>query len=204
MAQQVQELIDKIKSEGIETAQQKAKEIEAQAHQKAKQIVQDAQRQADQIIAKANEEIKKSENASRMALSQVFRDMVLKLKKEVSVILGRIVQQHVSGALDPENLAEIIESAVKNFLKSSSGKHDVLVTLSPADAEKLKHGFISKLQKEIKEPIRFQSSEDIHKGFAISFDGGKSSFDFSDAALAEYLGSYLNQEVANLLKESVK
>ena len=78
------------------------------------------------------------------------------------------------------------------------------VALSPADYEKLRQGVISKLQKEIKDPIKFQSSEDIHKGFTVSFDGGRSSFDFSDTAMAEYLGSYLSQEVAQLLKESAK
>lgn len=202
MVQQVQELINKIKSEGIEAAEGKARDIEAQAHRKAQQIVQDAQKQAEQILAKANEEIKKNENASRMALQQSSRDMLLKLKKEINSILNKIVQQQVSGALTPENLSQIIESTIKSYFKASSGEHDVRVSLSPADCEKLKHGFIAKLQKEIKDPIKFQSSEDINKGFSISFDGGKSSFDFSDTAVAEYLGSYLNQEVANLLKES--
>ncbi len=204
MAQHIQELIDKIKSEGVEAAQQKAKEIEAQASRKAQEIIQSAQTQASQMIAQANETIKKNEAASRMALSQVSRDMLLKLRKEISVILNRVITQNVAGALTTEHLANIIETSIKNFLHSSTDEKDIRVTLSQEDLEKLKHGFIAKLQKELKNGIKFQSSEDIHKGFTISFDEGKSSFDFSEASLAEYLGSYLNQEIALLLKESVK
>ena len=69
------------------------------------------------------------------------------------------------------------------------------------DLEKLQKGLMAKLQQDVKKGVTFQSTE-IAKGFTISFDGGKSYFDFSDASLAEYLSAALNPEVANLLKEA--
>ncbi|MBI5415751.1 MAG: hypothetical protein HZA29_02945, partial [Candidatus Omnitrophica bacterium] len=70
----------------------------------------------------------------------------------------------------------------------------------PKDLRELRDGSLAKLQKQIKHPVHFEACEDIGKGFTVSFDNGKSSFDFSEAALAEYLSVYLNEELAALLK----
>ena len=62
--------------------------------------------------------------------------------------------------------------------------------------------FIAKLKKELKQPIQFESDDDMETGFAISYDSGKSSFDFTDKSLAKYLSQYLNARVAELVKEA--
>ena len=66
MSQQVQELIDKIKQDGIQQADQKAKEIEGQAQAKAQQIINEAENKAEQLIASAKEEIKKMEESTQI------------------------------------------------------------------------------------------------------------------------------------------
>jgi vacuolar-type H+-ATPase subunit E/Vma4 len=45
-----------------------------------------------------------------------------------------------------------------------------------------------------------QPSEDISSGFIISYDQGKSYFDFSDKALAEYIAGYLKPQLSEILK----
>jgi hypothetical protein len=49
-----------------------------------------------------------------------------------------------------------------------------------------------------------RSADNIRAGFTISFDQGKSCFDFTDESLAEFLGQYLNEHVTKILKESLK
>jgi len=204
MSQQVQELINKIKSEGIQEAQQKSKEIDAQARQDAQKIIDDAKNQAQAIIAKANEDIRKAEESGRMALKQAARDTLLSVRREITHILKQVIAKHVHDTLTPETLADIIQTVVKATLSQQKEDTGVLITLNHDDLEKLKSGAMAKLQHQLKKPIKFQSSADTGKGFTISFDGGKSSFDFTDASLAEYLSAYLNSEVASLAKEAVK
>ncbi len=203
MAQQVQELINKIKSEGVEAAQEKAREIEAQARKKAQEIVQAAQIQADQITAQAKDEIKKSEAASRMALQQASRNTILNLHKEIENLLQRIILKEVRDSLSAEQVSELIHTTIKTFLTKASDKASVEVSLNPQEAAKVKDGFLAKLQAQVKKSLHIKASDEIGKGFVISFDGGKSCFDFSDESLAEYLGAYLNRELAALLKDSV-
>lgn len=203
MTQQIQELINKIKAEGVVQAEKKAKEIEAQAKMQAEKIVNDAKTQAEQLIVKAKQEQKKLEESTRTSLKQAARDMLLSLRKEIEVILTKIIKNETKQALTPDNLAGLINEVAKGFLKTENDVKDITVTVSQTDLKKLKEGFMAKLKEGIRQPIDLQSADDIEGGFTISFDSGKSSFDFTDESLVEYISSYLNAEVSSILKESI-
>ena len=137
-----------------------------------------------------------------MALKQSSRDMLLSLRKEIEHTLKQIVASQVRDSLTSDNLSKIIGDVINNFLSTKKSEVDIKVALNAKDLNQLKGSFISKLQKQLKDQIKFQSSEDIGKGFTISFDGGKSSFDFTDESLADYLSTFLNAQVAEFVKEA--
>lgn len=203
MESQVQGLIDKIKTEGIQEAEQKAGEIEQQAQSRGQDIINKAKQRADELIVGARQESKKIREATQTVLLQASRDMLLNLRKEIETILERIVAGDIHKALTPEELSGIIEETVKGYLAQNSDVSDITVTLASRDLKKLKEGFIAKLKTKIKQPITFQSADDMGAGFTISFDNGKSCFDFTDKSLVEYLGGYLNAEVSSLLKKTI-
>ncbi len=203
MSQQVQELIDKIKSEGVQVAEDKAKEVEAQAEAKSQEIIVKAQQHAEQILANAKQEVKKMQEATRMSLKQSSRDTLLSLREEIEQNLQKIIMADVSDALTTESLARILENLIQGFFKDKPDDESIFVNLNSEDLKQLKDGFIHKLQTQLKKSIKLQASNDIGSGFSISFDSGKSAFDFTDASLAEHLSAYLNEQVAALVKESV-
>jgi V/A-type H+-transporting ATPase subunit E len=199
MSQQVQELIDKIKTEGVQAADQKAKEIEDKAHAAAKKIVEDAQAKAQRILKEAEAQAEKTRVSSEMALKQSAGDTLLALRKEIGATLQKVIAKEIKGALSREELAHILEEVIKGIVKANLADHKVEIALNESDLKKLKDGFTAKLQKEIRQPLTFKTNEGISAGFTISFDEGKSCFDFSDESLVEYLSSYLNEQVAVLL-----
>ena len=201
MSQQVQELIDKIKAEGVQAAGQKAKEIEDNARANAQKITAEAQARAKHIIAQADTQAKKTHESTEMALKQSARDMLLALKKEIQDVLRKVVSRQVKESLSPEQMAGIIAEVVKGSVKANLVDQNIEVALSASDLKKLKDGMIAKLQDEIKKPLTFRAGDGISSGFTISFDEGKSFFDFSDRSLIEYLSTYLNAQVAALLEE---
>ncbi len=203
MSQQVQELIDKIKSEGIQAAEKKAGEIESQAKDKADRIINDAKKQGEQFIASAQADIKKMKESTIVALQQASRDTLLNLRKEIQGILHNILTAQVRETMTPEQLSQILEAVIKNYLSHSTAKAEIAVTLSHHDLKILRDGFIKKLQDHLKHPIKFHASAEISKGFTISFDSGKSSFDFTDESLVEYLANYLNPDVSDIVKKSL-
>ena len=203
MSQQVQELIDKIKTEGIQEAEQKAKAIEADAKKKADEIIAVAKNKAQQIVAGAEADGQKTKDSTHMALQQASRDMLLQLRKEIEAILQHLIAGDVKKALTPEQLAGLIGEVVKGYVKDHAGVKDITVALNAHDLKKLKDGFLAEVKKTVKQSITLQSADDMGAGFTISFDKGKSFFDFSDESLVAYLGGYLNAEVSTLLQSAV-
>ena len=202
MSQLVQELIDKIKTEGVQAADEKAKEIKGVAQTGAQKIIADAQDQARKIIADAEGQSARTRESTQMALKQAARDTLLSLRREIESILENVVHAQVGEALSAERLADILGEVIKKSVDSNLAEGDILVSLNPKDLKQLNEGFLAKIQKQIKNSVKLRSKEDLAKGFTISFDEGKSCFDFSDDSLAEYLSAYLNAQAAQLLQKA--
>ena len=154
MTQQVQELINKIKSEGVQAADQKAKEIEAAAKKKADEIIHEASREGSKVILEAQKEAKRLKETTQMALQQSSRDTLLSVKKEISGILHKIIVAHVGDALSPETLAKILETLVEKFAERESSSVDIRLALNAHDLKVLKEGYLAKLQKNLKQPLK--------------------------------------------------
>ena len=107
MSQHVQELIDKIKTEGVQAAEGKAKEIEDRAKVTAEKIVADAKARAEHIIKEAGAEVERTRTSTESALKQSARDTLLALKKEIEGTLQKVVAKEVKGALSADELARI-------------------------------------------------------------------------------------------------
>lgn len=204
MSQQVQELIDKIKTEGVESAQKSADEIIAKARKEAAQIVEGAKRDAQQIVSQGEQQVQKFQESARMAVAQAARDTLLSLRKEIERTLKSIIKEEVKSSLSAEQMGAILEVVVKSAVSQGIIEGDVVIDLNASDTKKLKDGVLARLQKQVKQEIRLHSSGDVTQGFSISFDSGKSSFDFTDQSLADYLSSFLNTQISELVKESVK
>ncbi len=196
MAEDIKGLIEKIQKEGIQAAEAKAKEIEGLALKKAEAIIQEAKLQAGQIVAAAKEETSRAEEGAKIALKQASRDMLLSLRKEINAMLERLITSHIQQTLKADELAKIILSFVKEH--SGENKEDIVISLAKKDIERLS-GLIEELKHAVKKNIIVKPSEDIQGGFIISFDAGKSEFDFSDKALAEYIALYLKPKLSEIL-----
>ena len=168
MAQQIQELINKIKQEGVEAAEHKARDIERSAEKKAEEIVHQAKKESERLLREAQESIKKLEASSRMNLIQSARDTLLSLKGEIQNLLKKIVDQKVSESLAVEHLSSLIGKVVADVLTSEKAPKDMILILNEDDLRKLKEGFLVELQHRLKKDIKLQASEDVTKGLLIS------------------------------------
>lgn len=198
MAEELKDLIEKIQEEGVRAAEDKAKQVEEKASLEAESILAKARKDAEKIISEGNEKVARMEKSSKDSLKQAGRDVILGLRKEINTLLGKIIVSHIDQALTPAELLSII----KLIAKESKGKEkkEITVSLSKKDLEKIGKGLLKELKEEIKEGITLRPSEEIRGGFIISYDKGKSYYDFTDKALAEYIGSYIKPKLAEILK----
>lgn len=201
MAEDIKNLIEKIQQEGIQAAQDKAKEIETQAAKDAQRLLKEAKDQAERFINEANERISKMEEKQKTLLAQAGRDLLIVLRKEIDAVLNKLISLQVKNALTPDVLTKVITELVKNY--SGQNASQIVVSLKKEDLELLENGFLHKLQEEVKKGVSLKAADDIYGGFVISYDGGKSQYDFSAQALAEYIGAYLKPKLAEILKDTV-
>lgn len=202
MAEDIKSLIEKIQQEGIQTAQTKAKEIESQATQRAEEIIQEAKLKASLMVTEAQEKIAQMEERQKALLTQAGRDFLLLLKRELNSLLDKLILTQVKEALSPEAMFKIILDIVKEG--AGKEKANIIISLNKEDLRLLEKNFLHKLKEETKKSIVLKPSEDIQEGFTISYDSGKSLYDFSDRALAEYVGIYLKPKLAEILKEAAE
>lgn len=197
MAEEIRDLIEKIQQEGVKVAQDKAKAIEEEAMGKAQVIIEQAKKEAERIIDQAKQEQAKMLEAGGVSLQQAGRDLLLSVKREINAMLDNLITLRIRQALEPEELAKIITTLIKGY--GSKDKQGIEFLLNKEDLEKLEKGFLNAIKEQTQKGIVLKPSEDISGGFIISYDAGKSHFDFTDKALAEYIGSYLKPKLQSIL-----
>jgi vacuolar-type H+-ATPase subunit E/Vma4 len=117
-------------------------------------------------------------------------------------MLGRIVVSDTRQALTPEALFKLLSEVVRNY--SAGESSDITVLLNKEDLKTLEKNFLHKLREETKKKIILRPAEEISGGFTIIFDSGKSCYDYTDKALAEYIGTYLKPKLNRILQEAIK
>lgn len=199
MAEQLKDLIEKIEREGVLAGEELARQIKKDAEGKAESILQKAKAEAERIIASAKDEAERTRQSTEALLQQAARDMLLSLRKEIDTMLERLIISEAGQSLSGDGLLKIISEVIH----CAGGKEgdEVVISTKKEDAERLQRGLLEKLKESVKKGIVVKPSEDITGGFIISFDGGKSHFNFTDKALAEYIGSYLKPALAEILNK---
>ncbi|GHV89582.1 V-type ATP synthase subunit E [Spirochaetia bacterium] len=199
---QLQELIDKIKKDGIESASEEASRLKSQAEAEAKRIVDAAGKEGEAIISRAKAEGEKFEKAGIAALEQASRNLVLAFKTEIQSLLDKIVAQGTASSFSDDTLKAILPELVKNW--ASKGSDSLNLLLSEGDLKKLGGFFNEKLAAELKKGVELKSDHNLGAGFRIASKDGSAYYDFSSESVAELLAAYLNPRLAEILKTAVK
>lgn len=110
---QLQELIEKIKKDGVSSAESAARKIIADAEKKAASIVSDAEVKADSIIKTAKAETDRMEKASEDAIAQAGRNLIISFRDGINKELSSIVNSETEKAMDKDLLKKLIPETVK-------------------------------------------------------------------------------------------
>jgi V/A-type H+-transporting ATPase subunit E len=116
---QLQELIDKIKKDGVVTAEAEAAKIIEASEKKAEGIIADAQEKAAEIIKKAKAETERMEKASEEAIVQAGRNMLLSFKDSLIGELDGLIKAETEKAESKDVLVKLIPETVKAWAKNT-------------------------------------------------------------------------------------
>ncbi|MFP4377132.1 MAG: V-type ATP synthase subunit E [Spirochaetales bacterium] len=200
MDTQVQELIEAIKADGVQTAEKQAEQIIAAAEEKAEHIVAEANKRSQQIISDAEKDRARQEAAGMEAVKQAGRDLILGVQSQLVAIFKTVVENQSADAYRAEVLERAISTVVENWAKDNDAP--VSVILSESDRAQLESSLRAKLAEKLTAGAEIVPSSAVKSGFRLSTKNGEVYYDFTTDAVAEALAAYLTPRLAQALREA--
>jgi V/A-type H+-transporting ATPase subunit E len=199
---QLQELIEKIKSEGIKSAEQESARVLKDAQHKANDIIAAAHNEASGIVAKAQKEVRRFEHSAKDAVAQAGRNTILSLRTRITELFDALIAEQTKEAYTTKVLEEAIVSLIKSWSKKQIPNLQVL--LSSSDLKKVEKQLKSRLAAELKNGVELKPFPEIQAGFRIAMKDGSAYYNFTDQGIAEILAEYLNPKIAEIVQEAAQ
>ncbi len=191
----VSSLIEKIKKDGVEEAEQQSKEIVDGAKKDAQEIIAKAKKEAEDIVRYAEKQAAQFKENAESDVKQSVRDAELLLKQRFETLFDGVFKRRVSEAMKPEFVNELLVKIVEGW---SKGK-DVEVVLNEKDKDKLEKFLFSSLKKDLKDTVTIKMSSDIGAGFRVGLKDGDVHYDFTAETVAQVLKSMLSPNLQKIL-----
>ncbi len=198
---QLQELIDKIKRDGVSSAENEAKEIVSKAEKQAAAILKEAEEKADSIIKNARAETERMEKASEDAITQAGRNLIISFRDGINKELSALVSAETEKVFDKDLLKKLVPETVKAWAANPDAK-DVSVLLSAKDLKALETGFKTALKTQISKGLEIKADASLASGFRIGAKDGSAFYDFSADEVAGLFSAYLNPKTTELMKKA--
>lgn len=201
MEVQLQELIDKIKKDGVDAAEAEAEAIIAAAGKKAEKTVADAKAEAEKILLDAKAENERMVSSAEDAIRQAARNTLISFRESVTRELDAILGESIGFAFSGDGLAQLILKAVECWAASPEAE-DLSVLLNSEDLDKLQGTLTAAFKERISKGVTLKASDSFDGGFRIAVNNGGAYYDYSAEAVADMFSRYLSPKITGLLKEA--
>ena len=198
---QLQELIEKIKKDGVGAAETSAAAIIADAEKRAAAIIAEAEKKAEDAEKKAKIEADRLEKASIDAIKQAGRNIILSFRDGITAELSAIVSEETVKVYNADMLKTLIPEVIKSWTANTDAS-SVAVLLTEKDLKKLSSEFTAALKAEIAKGLVIKSDATLEAGFRIGSKDGSAYYDFSAESVAGLFSAYLNQKTAAIMKDA--
>ncbi len=198
MAEDLQGLLDKIQSEGLEKAEEQKNQIIQNANTRAAQIIADAEARAEFILKDAAAEAEALQNKANVTIRQAARDILLALKADLLRRLQDVVKQCAGEAMTPAVMAEMIRKIAENYALQKDDKVEVI--LSSRDFSKVSEQLSAALLQNLKAQPVIYMGQNFSGGLQIGFRDQDVFLDFSDEALADILCEFVGPKLTAVIK----
>ena len=198
----VQDLISRIRDEGVESGKQEAGRLVTEAQLQATRLVDDARTEAEELRGKARAEIETETEAALAALKLAARDTTLQLEAEVVSAFEGCVKRLVSPALrDPELIQALVlvlaGHAVEKFVKDREIRvfvSDVLFKEAgeiPELDERAKQAVLGITGEILREGIELIPSSEVAGGARVQLVDENLEVDLTDETVHKVLLKHL-------------
>jgi len=199
MAENLQGLLDKIQTRGLEKANAERDAILKSANEEAAAMVAGAKQEAEAILRNARTEAANLNSRAESAVKQAARDIILKLDGELKRRITNAVRENAAAALNPGLMSAIIAEMAGNFAKNGGKVTELELLLSPQTLATLGESLRASLRESFSVDPELFADADMTGGLKISINGSEVFFDFSDEAITDLVGGYIGSRLASVI-----
>lgn len=213
----VQQLIDRLRDEGVDEGRKRADALVDEARDRASSILREAQEEGDRIRRRAQDEADRLQKAAHAALQIAVRDATLKLKEEILDRLAHQLRQMVRHQLNnAEFLKEWLMELTREGLPKDSGPRRLLLPRDVAGVEDPRLGpeeleqdslaaFASSLARDVlARGIEVAPGPDDQPGIRIDLVDQDVRIDLTHDAVSRLLLRHLTPRFRGLMEEILR
>ncbi|MBO4447547.1 MAG: hypothetical protein J5764_05425 [Bacteroidales bacterium] len=198
MQNKLQELTDRLYSEGLAKGKEEGERILAQAREEADRLVAEAQKEAERLVAEARSQAealrKKAESDVITASKQALQASKKDIEGVVTMSATAPVKELCS---DAAFMKEIISAVAARFDSESS--QDLSLVLPEKLQGELEPWLRGSLAAKLKHGVEGKFSSRLAGGFKIGPADGSWYVDFSDETFTDLISSYLRPVTRKIL-----
>ena len=209
----VQELIARIRDDGVQAGRQEAEQLLADAQRQAARLLEDARAEVEQMRQKARAEIQTEETAALEALKLAARDTGLRLEAEVVSAFESCVKRLVSpvahdGAVIRALALVLAGHAVEEFVKDKEIQILVSDLLfkeadeSPELQDRARQAVLGITGEMLREGVELIASSEVEGGARVRLVGENLEIDLTADAIHRVLMKYLLPRFRRILEGS--
>jgi V/A-type H+-transporting ATPase subunit E len=209
----VQDLIARIRDEGVQAGRQEAEQILADARRQAARMIEAARAEVKEMRQKARAEIQTEETAALEALKLAARDTGLRLEAEVVSAFESCVKRLVSPVAHDGSLIRALAlvlagHAVEEFVKDQEIQilvSDLLckeVDESPQLQDRVRQAVLGITGEMLREGVELIPSSEVEGGARVRLVGENLEIDLTDDAIHRVLMKHLLPRFRRILEGS--
>lgn len=208
----VQQLIDRLKSEGVQEGKQQAEALLMAAKKDAAAILDGARAEADTIVRDAGREAERTEVNGKRALTLAARDTSLQLKeqleREFRGWIGGLVQKQLDApAFLPKVISEMAGQC-SDVVGKATGDIKLLVAETGSQnkeaAREIETFVASQAAAMFEQGVSVQLDPSIQHGFRMRLAGKNVEIDMTDEAVSAALMRFLAPKFRKLIGSSLR
>ncbi len=215
VAQGVEALIERLRSEGVANGRAEADRIVREAQAEAKALMSKAQEEANQVISRARTEVKNLEASGQQALQVSARDTALDLRNRLEQRFAGEVRQLVREDLQRQEILEKLILEVAGMAREQASTSEETVVLLPEKAVSLDDltkdpnrfrdtalgNFANLVARNLlRRGVTLATSRDLKAGIKVRLTDKGIDLDLSDKAISDLLLQHLQPRFRALLE----
>jgi V/A-type H+-transporting ATPase subunit E len=212
VSQGVQELIDEIREKGVNAGKDEGARIVADAESRAQWILAQAEEEAARLRQQAQQDAQFIRDAGHEALQLSMRDVLLRLRDEISQHLTHELESMIKRNLQTEESMLALLSGVAARLSGDAVPEAVLIPASVVGIDELRinpqaltEGALPDLLATVLKDlmcagVRVLASGDHDSGVVLQYDGGTVTVELTEKVLCAALMAHLQPRFRAMLE----